>query len=151
MADASSTCAVLLTLDPLDVARIEADVRDDSAGAIVTFIGTTRNEHLGRRVLYLEYEAQQSMALKMMYALCLESMQRFGLAKVRLHHRLGRLEIGDASVAIAVSSAHRGAAFDGCRFLIDTLKTTIPIWKKEHYADSSAPQWVGPDGKPVVP
>jgi len=138
-----------LTREAIVPADVEASVQDAAAGAVVSFIGTTRNEHLGRRVLYLEYEAHEALALKTMTALCGEAREKFGLLKVALRHRLGRLEIGEASVVIAVSAAHRGAAFDGCRFVIDKLKTSVPIWKKEIYADGSTPAWVGPDGQPV--
>ena len=140
---------VLLTRSALNPAQIEAQVSRPSAGAVVSFIGVTRNEHLGKRVLYLEYEAQEAMALKMLNELCRDAEKKFSLAAANVHHRLGRLEIGEASVCIATSSAHRGAAFDGCRYIIDTLKTTVPIFKKEYYADGSAPCWVGPDGKAV--
>jgi molybdopterin synthase catalytic subunit len=145
----SQPVSIALTRAALDAAEIEASVADPSAGAIVTFIGTTRNEHLGRRVLHLEYEAHPLLAQKAMTSIAHEALQKFSLGKVCMRHRFGRIEIGEASVIIAVSSAHRGAAFEGCRFLIDTLKTSVPIWKKEFYADGSLPQWVGPDGKPV--
>jgi molybdopterin synthase catalytic subunit len=141
---------VALIHKTLDVARIEAAVADPGAGAIVTFIGTTRNSHLGREVLHLEYEAHPTLAQKALQTLAADAARRFSLIKVCVQHRLGRVDIGQASVVIAVSSAHRGAAFDGCRYLIDTLKTSVPIWKKEFYADGSTPQWVGPDGKPVA-
>ncbi|MEI6233442.1 MAG: molybdenum cofactor biosynthesis protein MoaE [Planctomycetota bacterium] len=140
---------ILLTRSPLDAPAIERLAADPSAGAVVSFIGVTRNHHLGRGVLGLEYEALESLARKMLEKLRSDAMQRFGLVRAVIHHRLGRVDIGEASVVIAVSAAHRGAAFDGCRFLIDDLKTTVPIWKKEFYADGSAPEWVGPDGKPI--
>ena len=141
---------ILLTRAPLDASALEALVADPSAGAVVSFIGLTRNNHLGRRVLGLEYEAHEVIAAKMLEKLRAEAVDRFGLVRAAIHHRLGHIEIGEASVAIAVSSRHRTAAFDGCRFLIDELKTTVPIWKKEFYADNSAPEWVGPDGKPIT-
>jgi len=134
----------------LNVKAIEASVAIPRTGAVVTFIGLTRDEHSGRRVLTLEYEAQETLALQMLKDLADEAISKFGLTGVAVHHRLGRVKIGEASVVIAVSSAHRGAAFDGCRYLIDTLKTTVPIFKKEYYADGSPPEWVGPDGKPVI-
>ncbi len=140
---------ILLTRSPLDVQALERLVADSTAGAVVTFIGLTRDNHLGRKVLGLEYEAHEALAKKMLERLRGVAMQRFGLARAALHHRLGRVAIGEASVVIAVSAAHRREAFNGCRFLIDELKTTVPIWKKEYYADGSAPEWVGPDGKPV--
>lgn len=138
------------TRHPIQTDDAERDVADPSAGAIVTFIGTTRNTHAGKQVLRLEYEAHEAIAEKMIGRMCDEVCTKFGLTRVFLLHRLGVVEIGEASIVIGVSSAHRGAAFDGCRHLIDTLKTTIPIFKKEYYADQSPPVWVGPDGKPVT-
>jgi molybdopterin synthase catalytic subunit len=141
--------SVVLTREPLQSSILEAEVLVDTAGAVVSFIGTTRNHHEDRKVLSLEYEAQETMAKKLLYDLCKESLEKFDLYKASVHHRLGRVDIGQSSVVIAVSSAHRGAAFDGCRYIIDHLKKTVPIFKKEHYADEQFPQWIGPDGKPV--
>ena len=139
----------VLTREPLDAARLENLVADPGAGAIVSFVGTARDRHLGRVVVKLEYDAHASLALKTLERLRTDAIQRFGLVRAAIHHRLGPVAIGEISVAIAVSAAHRGAAFEGCRHLIDTLKTTVPIWKKEYYADGAVPEWVGPDGKPV--
>jgi len=139
----------LLTRDALQSRDVESRVQSAAAGAVVSFQGTTRNQHLGRGVLYLEYEAHPVLAQKMMLQLCSKAAGKFNLLAAVMHHRSGRIEIGEYSVIIAVSSAHRSAAFDGCRYIIDALKTTVPIWKKEHYTDGSAPQWVGPDGKPL--
>lgn len=141
---------ILLTRDPLDAQAVERLVADPCAGAVVAFVGVTRNQHLNRGVLGLEYEALDTVAQAMLAKLRDEAVSRFGLVKAAVHHRLGRVDIGEASVVIAVSAAHRAAAFDGCRLLIDELKTTVPIWKKEFYADGSAPEWVGPDGKPIA-
>jgi molybdopterin synthase catalytic subunit len=138
-----------LTRQAIDSARIEKFVNDPSAGAVVSFLGTTRNNHLGKGVLHLEYEAHEAIALKMLRGLCEDAAKKYTLVGAAMAHRLGRLEIGEASVFIAVSSAHRGAAFDGCRYIIDTLKTTVPIFKKEYYADGAPASWVGPDGKAV--
>jgi MoaE-MoaD fusion protein len=145
----TSKISVSLMRETLDAVRVEALVADAGAGAIVSFIGTTRNSHLGREVLHLEYEAHGLLAEKALRTICQDAIEKFKLINVAVQHRLGRVDIGQASVIIAVSSAHRGAAFDGCRYVIDTLKTSVPIWKKEFYADGSTPQWVGPDGKPV--
>jgi len=139
-----------LTREVINVAAVEARVATPAAGAVVTFTGATRREHLGKAVLHLEYEAHEALAQKTLETLAREAVQKFGLSGVAIKHRLGRLEIGEVSVAIAVSSAHRAAAFEGCRWLIDTLKTRVPVFKKEYYADGSEPQWVGPDGKPVL-
>jgi molybdopterin synthase catalytic subunit len=99
--------------------------------------------------MHLEYDAHEAIALKMLRGLCEEVAKKYTLVGAAVCHRLGRLEIGEASVVIAVSSAHRGAAFEGCRYIIDTLKTTVPIFKKEYYADGVPACWVGPDGKAV--
>jgi len=113
-------------------------------GAAVVFEGVVRNNTRGRRTLYLDYEAYEAMALKKMLALSGEARERFGVRAVSIVHRLGRLEIGETSVLIVVASAHRGAAFEACRWLIDTLKKTVPIWKKEHFEDGAV--WA--DGEP---
>jgi molybdopterin synthase catalytic subunit len=139
-----------LTRAPLDLAALEAKVARPEAGAVVSFLGVTRNHHEQKPVLRLEYSAQEALARKALEALVREAIAKFGLTGAALVHRLGTLEIGEASVAIATSAAHRGAAFDGCRYLIDTLKTTIPIWKKEYFAGEAGAIWVGPDGKPVA-
>lgn len=136
------------TRNPLTTYDAETAVADDAAGAIVSFVGTTRNRHAGKAVNYLEYEAQEQLANKVIEKMCAEACQKFNLIRVYVRHRLGSVEIGDASVVIAASAGHRGAAFDGCRWLIDTLKTTVPIFKKEYYEDGSS-IWVGPDGKAV--
>jgi MoaE-MoaD fusion protein len=113
-------------------------------GAIVIFDGIVRNHSRGRRTLYLEYEAYTEMALNQMHHLATRALADFSIRQVALVHRLGRIEIGESSVLIAVFSAHRAAAFDACRWLIDTLKQTVPIWKKEFFADGSV--WA--DGDP---
>jgi molybdopterin synthase catalytic subunit len=113
-------------------------------GAVVLFDGIVRNNTRGRRTLFLVYEAYEAMALEQMRALAAEAVVRFAVRDVVLVHRLGRLEIGETSVLIAVASAHRGAAFEACRWVIDTLKKTVPIWKKEHFVDGAV--WA--DGEP---
>ena len=113
-------------------------------GAAVIFDGVVRNNTRGRRTLYLDYEAYEGMALKKMEALAEEARSRFGVRQVALVHRLGRLEIGETSVLIVVASAHRGPAFEACRWIIDTLKKTVPIWKKEYFEDGAV--WA--DGEP---
>ena len=113
-------------------------------GAVVLFDGIVRNNTRGRKTLYLVYEAYEEMALKQMQALAAEAVERFAVRDVTLVHRLGRLEIGETSVLIVVASAHRGAAFEACRWAIDTLKKTVPIWKKEHFVDGAV--WA--DGEP---
>jgi molybdopterin synthase catalytic subunit len=113
-------------------------------GAVVLFDGIVRDNTRGRRTLYLVYEAYEAMALEQMRSLAEEALTRFAVRDVVLVHRLGRLEIGETSVLIAVASAHRGAAFEACRWIIDTLKKTVPIWKKEHFVDGAV--WA--DGEP---
>ncbi len=136
---------VRLVREMIDVAALsEASPAD---GAVCLFVGVVRNENQGRAVLRLEYEAYEEMALALMEEIATETGRRFPVTAVRLVHRLGRLEVGEASVAVAVSSPHRAEAFAGCRFAIDTLKSRVPIWKKEVYADGST--WLdghGPSG-----
>jgi molybdopterin synthase catalytic subunit len=124
--------------------EILSAVKAGEDGAVVLFDGIVRNNTRGRQTMYLVYEAYEAMALEQMRALAAEALTRFAVRDVVLVHRLGRLEIGETSVLIAVASAHRGAAFDACRWLIDTLKKTVPIWKKEHFVDGAV--WA--DGEP---
>jgi molybdopterin synthase catalytic subunit len=130
--------------DPIDTPQIVAHIKRGEDGAAVFFEGVVRNQTRGRKTLYLDYEAYEEMALDQMESLADQAMQRFQIRDVAIVHRLGRLEIGQTSVLIAVASAHRAAAFDACRWLIDTLKRTVPIWKKEHFADGAV--WA--DGEP---
>jgi molybdopterin synthase catalytic subunit len=127
---------VRLVREPIDLASLSDTTPKD--GALCLFVGVARNESAGRAVLRLEYEAYEEMALPLMQAIADETRRRFPVTLVRLVHRLGRLEIGEASVAVAVASPHRAEAFAACRFAIDTLKARVPIWKKELYADGSA-------------
>ena len=123
-----------------------AAVGDPGAGGLVLFSGVVREETGGRRVKYLEYEAHAPMALAKMREIAAAAHARWpGLRGVALLHRIGRLEIGESSVMIAVSSPHRGEAFDACRFAIDTLKETVPVWKKEYFEDGEV--WVGLQGE----
>src|SRR6266404_6976073 len=122
---------------PIENAAIAREVRGDEDGAVATFDGCVRNHSHGRQTLYLEYEAYESMALAKMQEIAEHLHQTYSIHRVAMIHRLGRLEIGETSVFIAVSSAHRAAAFDACRYAIDTLKKTVPIWKKEFFADGA--------------
>jgi MoaE-MoaD fusion protein len=115
-------------------------------GAAVVFDGIVRDNTRGRRTLYLDYEAYEPMALKQMNALAQQARERFGVAGVSIVHRLGRLQIGEISVLIVVVSAHRAAAFEACRWIIDTLKKTVPIWKKEYFEDGAV--WVDGEAFP---
>jgi molybdopterin synthase catalytic subunit len=127
----------LLTREPIDAAGLIAQVRAPADGAIVTFDGFVREQSHNRRTLYLDYEAYESMALSKMQEIAGQIHEEFAIDRVAIVHRLGRLEIGESSVFIAVSAPHRGAAFDACRVAIDTLKRTVPIWKKEYFEDGA--------------
>src|SRR5713101_4475407 len=126
-----------LTRHAVPNAAIAREVRADEDGAVATFDGCVRNHSHGRATLYLEYEAYESMALAKMQEIAAHLHGNFAVNRVAIEHRLGRLEIGETSVFIAVSAAHRAAAFDACRYAIDTLKKTVPIWKKEFFADGA--------------
>jgi MoaE-MoaD fusion protein len=130
-----------ISAQPLDVAAVLAEAADDEAGAVASFVGTVRRHSRGRTVLHLEYEAFEEMAEPMLRSLAAELTEKHGLAKVAIHHRVGRVEIGEPSVAIAVSAAHRASALDACKEAIDTLKETIPLWKKEFYEGGE--EWLG--------
>jgi molybdopterin synthase catalytic subunit len=124
--------------------EILAAIQRPEDGALVVFEGVARNNTRGRRTLYLDYEAYEAMALSQLETLVEQAMARFKVRDAAVVHRLGRLEIGETSVLIAVASAHRAAAFEACRWLIDTLKRTVPIWKKEQFEDGVV--WA--DGEP---
>jgi molybdopterin synthase catalytic subunit len=117
------------------------EVRDQHAGAIATFLGTTRLESRGRTVTHLEYEAYEGMAEAEMERIARELLDRYDLCAIAIHHRIGRVDIGETSVVIAVSARHRGDALAACREAIDTLKETVPLWKKEVY--SGGEEWIG--------
>ena len=126
-----------LVREPIAQETLVRHVRADEDGAVVTFDGCVRNHSHGRRTLYLDYEAYETMALAKMREIIAEIHAKFPIHRVAMVHRLGRLEIGETSVFIAVSSQHRPEAFDACRFAIDTLKRTVPIWKKEYFEDGA--------------
>ena len=128
----------------IETASVLERIKRPEDGAAAVFEGIVRNNTRGRRTLYLEYEAYEDMALKQMEELAERALADFKIRDVAIVHRLGRLEIGETSVLIVVASAHRAAAFDACRWLIDTLKRTVPIWKKEHFEDGAV--WA--DGEP---
>lgn len=115
-------------------------VKTDDSGGIVVFVGTVRNQTKGKPVLKLDFEAYEPMAIAEMRKIAAQAVEKFSLKKMAIHHRVGMLEIGEIPVIIAVSAAHRGAAFDACEFAIDTLKETVPIWKKEVFEDGEV--WV---------
>jgi molybdopterin synthase catalytic subunit len=128
---------VTLTRERIDSEKLIAAAKNPEDGAVVVFDGIVRNHSRGRETLYLDYEAYEEMADRKMRELASEARTRFGVRHVTMAHRLGRLEIGETSVLIVVASAHRAQAFDACRWLIDTLKQTVPIWKKETFADGA--------------
>jgi molybdopterin converting factor subunit 1 len=122
-----------LVREPIDKHKIAESLKAPEDGALVVFDGFVRNSFKGRQTLYLEYEAYEQMALEKIREIGAQMHQRYAIRRVAIVHRLGRLEIGETSVLIAVASAHRAAAFDACRYAIDTLKRTVPIWKKEFF------------------
>ena len=124
---------IRLQEEPILPEELIRAVARDGAGAVTLFVGTVRDHNQGRRVRYLEYHGYPEMARSEMERLEAQALERFEVSGVALVHRTGRLEIGEASVAIAVSAPHRDDAFRACRFLIDTLKQTVPIWKKEFF------------------
>jgi molybdopterin synthase catalytic subunit/molybdopterin converting factor small subunit len=133
--------AFLLSQEPLSLERAVDEVRDERAGAIATFVGTTRIESRGRNVQHLDYEAYEGMAESVMEQIAASLGERYDLCSVAIHHRVGRVGIGDASVVIAVSAPHRGDALAACKDAIDTLKEEVPLWKKEVYEGGE--EWIG--------
>jgi len=125
---------------PLDIQHCIDTVMSSECGGIDVFIGTVRNATKGKTVVQLEFEAYEKMAIKEMNKIAEEIMQKFPVQKIIIHHRIGILNIGEVPVVIAVAAAHRAAAFDACRCAIDTLKQTVPIWKKEVFEDGEV--WV---------
>jgi molybdopterin converting factor subunit 1 len=140
-ADAPWIGPIAIGRETIDVAALERAVAQHSAGAIVTFAGTTRNDNAGRRVIRLEYEAYAPMALSEMRKLAREAGTRWKIVSIAIQHRIGSVAIGETSVAIAVAAAHRAEAFEACRFAIDRLKEIVPIWKKEFFEGGEL--WVG--------
>jgi molybdopterin synthase catalytic subunit/molybdopterin converting factor small subunit len=130
-----------LSAEPLSLDAVVAEVRSEQAGAIATFIGTTRIESRGRRVEHLDYEAYEGMAERVMAEIAAALKQRYDLCEIAIHHRTGRVDIGESSVVIAVSAPHRQDALAACKDAIDTLKEQVPLWKKEVY--ESGEEWIG--------
>ncbi len=131
---------IQITREPLDRNALIASVAHESAGGIVTFEGVVRDTARGKQVRYLEYDVYPEMAEQQIRAIVAEAERRWGVERVAVAHRFGRLEIGEASVVIVVATPHRAEAFDACRYIIDTLKATVPIWKKEVATDGE--EWV---------
>lgn len=131
---------IQLTEESLRTEACLAAVETPEAGAVNLFVGTVRSKTQGKQVLHLEYEAYEPMAVSEMRKIAEEAMRLFPVKKVAIHHRVGRLEIGDKAVVIAVATPHRREGFEACRHIIDTLKQTVPIWKKEVFEDGAV--WV---------
>jgi len=127
--------------EPLDLAALRGEVLDASCGAIVNFEGLVRNHNEGREVTSLEYDAHPTLALKEGQRVMEEGLKKFNVTKVVASHRVGHLAIGDIAVAVYVSSSHRRDAFAACRWLIDEIKTRVPVWKREHFTDGT-PEWL---------
>ncbi len=134
---------VRLTNDPIDYAASVESVRSTAAGAVVLFLGTVREMTEGRQTLALDYDAYPEMAVRKMEELVVQARERWPVTAVEIIHRLGRLELGDISISIALSCPHRREAFEAGRFLIDEFKQIVPIWKKEYWSDGST-EWVHP-------
>jgi molybdopterin synthase catalytic subunit len=124
---------VRLQREPIDVGELIAATRADGDGAIATFLGTVRATNAGQNVLFLEYEAYVGMAERELERVEEAARDRFEISRVAVVHRIGRLDVGEASVAVVVAAPHRAAAMDACRFVIDALKASVPIWKREHF------------------
>ena len=133
--------AFVLTDAPLSLEDAVGEVSDEGAGAVATFTGTVRRTSRGRRVLHLEYEAYEEMAESVMSGLATVLKARYDLHEVAIHHRVGRVDVGEASVVIAISAAHRADALAACKDAIDALKETVPLWKKEVYEGGE--EWIG--------
>ena len=136
---------ILVTRESLNPETVTATVRQEANGGVVTFLGTTRGDNDGRRVLYLEYEAYEGMAEKMLGLIAQEICQRWGISDVSIAHRFGRLEIGEVSLVVAVASPHRQEAFQACLYTVDRIKENVPIWKKEVYEDGE--EWIDIQGQ----
>jgi len=136
-----------LTREPIDSEKLIATAKRGEDGAVVVFDGIVRNNTRGRQTLHLDYEAYEEMAARQMDELARQALSRFGVRQVTLVHRLGRLLVGETSVLIVVASSHRAAAFEACRWMIDTLKKTVPIWKKETFVDGAV--WAAGEPFPV--
>lgn len=129
-----------ITSEKLNMQECYDFVQDASCGGIALFVGTVRNKTKGKNVVRLDFSSYKPMAIKELNKIALQAFEKFEITKIAIHHAEGELQIGDIPVIITVSSAHRKAAFDACQYAIDTLKETVPIWKKEHFDDGEV--WV---------
>ena len=132
--------SIIITSKKLDLTACNDFVQDNACGGIALFVGTVRNHTKGKEVIRLDFSAYEPMAIKEMHKIAEQALEKFSVSKIAIHHAIGNLHIGDVPVIIAVSSAHREAAFEACQFAINTLKETVPIWKKEHFEDGEV--WV---------
>ncbi len=132
--------SIKITSDKLNLQTCNDFVQDDACGGIALFVGTVRNITKNKTVVRLDFSAYEPMAIKEMFKIAEQAIEKFPINKIAIHHAVGNLQIGDVPVIISVSSAHRGAAFEACQYAIDTLKETVPIWKKEHFEDGEV--WV---------
>ena len=132
--------SIKLSQEPLSLEECYQFVQDDSCGGLALFVGTVRNKTKDKEVIHLDFSSYQPMAIQEMKLIAVKSIKLFGIQKIAIHHAIGDLAIGEVPVIIAVSSAHREAAFKACQFAIDTLKETVPIWKKEFFQDGEV--WV---------
>lgn len=131
---------ILLQYEPLSPQANLAAVAGSDCGGVVQFVGSVRHQTGGKEVLYLDFEAYEPMAIKEMTHIAQQAITQFGVVRMSIHHRLGKVELGEAAVCIAAASPHRKAAFEACEFAINTLKETVPIWKKEYFTDGAV--WV---------
>ena len=131
---------IIITREQLDRNALVAAISDPGVGGIVVFEGVVRDNARGKQIRYLEYDVYPEMAIQQIRAIIAETEKRWGVERVAVAHRVGRLEIGEASVIVVVATPHRAEAFDACRYIIDTLKTTVPIWKKE--VATTGEEWV---------
>jgi molybdopterin synthase catalytic subunit len=129
-----------LVCEPIDIGALQLSLTKPEDGAVALFLGTVRNHSRGKRVLFLEYQAYEKMALKKLEEVGTRAKELYSITDITIVHRLGRLEHRDCSVAVVVTSAHRAPALEACRFAIDTLKKIVPIWKKEFYEDGEC--WI---------
>ncbi len=136
----TETLRVAITDKRIDVDALHAEVADAGAGATLAFVGTVRNEKQQRRVTHIDYEAYETMALRRLHAIASEITRRWPVRRVVMVHRVGRLVVGDASIAIVLSTPHRAEGFEALRFAIESVKQDVPIWKKEHFEDGAV--WV---------
>jgi len=132
--------SIKITSDKLNLQTCNDFVQDDTCGGIALFVGTVRNITKNKTVIRLDFSAYEPMAIKEMYKIAEQAIEKFSIHKIAIHHAVGNLQVGDVPVIITVSSAHRVAAFEACQYAIDTLKETVPIWKKEHFDDGEV--WV---------